>query len=658
MKHSIIVFFLFASICFGQKSKERKITVEDLKQTAHQIDTSAVAAIIDKRSTVKYIYDKSNGFHIVQDIEYVYKIYKKQGLKYADFEIPYYIGYKEINKDRVNIAIAETYNLVDNKIVKSVVKKESTFKTKQNEYWEVLKLSFPNVREGSIFKIKYQLKTFDIGELPDYHFQYSIPVDYAELRTYIPEFYIYKTTQTGMRTINTDSKMSNGSQSFEDEYNRTASFSFKQIDSYFYLEDVPALKNEPLIDNLENYRTTLFHELEVIRMPDQDVKKVSMTWEDVGQSIKSDNVFKDIFSTEKSFENHLGVLLNDTMSKEEMMHKIFRNVQMYSNWNGNYGIYKLKTPVEIFNNKTGSISEINSLLIKMLREKEINAYPLLISTVNNGVAVFPTKRKFNAFITAVDFDGKIYLMDPSDKFSSINVLPARNLNWDGQMVRHDHRVEKISLTPKLKSNKNLNIQYQIENGSVKGKLRNSYTNHQAYKYLRENDKSHAETNLERLDNQYQSFEIKNLVIDQSEVNNKFTVTETFDFDADQSVDVISNKTMVNPFLGLANFLNPFTSEERKLPIYFGHAQQLRFQATISINETMSVEHLPESISININGDLLSFVYRLTQSQGKINASITLDINQAIYNSGNYDEIKEFFTRMTAKMKEKIILVNK
>jgi hypothetical protein len=164
--------------------------------------------------------------------------------------------------------------------------------------------------------------------------------------------------------------------------------------------------------------------------------------------------------------------------------------------------------------------------------------------------------------------------------------------------------------------------------------------------------------LERLDNQYQSFEIKNLVIDQSEVNNKFTVTETFDFDADQSVDVISNKTMVNPFLGLANFLNPFTSEERKLPIYFGHAQQLRFQATISINETMSVEHLPESISININGDLLSFVYRLTQSQGKINASITLDINQAIYNSGNYDEIKEFFTRMTAKMKEKIILVNK
>jgi hypothetical protein len=176
MKHSIIVFFLFASICFGQKSKERKITVEDLKQTAHQIDTSAVAAIIDKRSTVKYIYDKSNGFHIVQDIEYVYKIYKKQGLKYADFEIPYYIGYKEINKDRVNIAIAETYNLVDNKIVKSVVKKESTFKTKQNEYWEVLKLSFPNVREGSIFKIKYQLKTFDIGELPDYHFQYSIPV--------------------------------------------------------------------------------------------------------------------------------------------------------------------------------------------------------------------------------------------------------------------------------------------------------------------------------------------------------------------------------------------------------------------------------------------------------------------------------------------------
>jgi hypothetical protein len=659
MKHfTTLLFLIFCFNFYAQKSKDRKITIDDLEQTHHQIDTSAAATILHKKSQVKFKYDIKNGFQLIQEVEYIYKIYKKDGLKYADIEIPYYVGYKEINQDRVSIKEAETYNLVNGKILKTQIKDESIHKTKLNEFWHVLKISFPNVKEGSIFKYKYEFKSEDIGELPDFNFQYDIPVDYVELKTFVPEFYIYKTIQTGLLTINLDSKMSNGFQNFDDKYGRGASFSFKQIDNFFYLENVPALKIEPYIDNLENYRITLFHELEVIRMPDQDVKKVSMSWADVGLSLKKDDVFKAVFDIKKYFENHCSAILKDQISKEEKMNKLFRNIQSLTQWNGKYGIYKLKSPDEVFNSRTGNISEINGLLIKMLRENEINAYPLLISTLNNGVAVFPTNRKFNAFITAVDIDGKIYLMDASDKLSSIGVLPTRNLNWNGQIVKHDYQLQQIELAPKAKSTRQLNLQYELKNNQVNGKLRNSFTNHQAYKFLIDNDKSSNQSNLERLDNQYELFEVENLIIDQSEKDNKYMVTESFDFKSNNAVDVIANKTMLSPFLGLANFLNPFTHEDRKLPIYFGYPQQLRFQSNIKIDETMTVEHLPESISIKIEGDLLSFTYRLTQSQDSINANIVFDINKPIYNAMNYDEIKEFFNKVTAKLQEKIILVKK
>lgn len=652
-----LLIVLISTFGLAQKSKDRKITIDDFKQNRHQIDTSATAAILHKKSKIKYVYDINNGFQLVQEVEYIYKIYKKEGLSYANVEVPYYTGYKEINQDRVKVLEAETYNLINGKIEKTEVKKESIFKSKINEFWDALKVSFPNIKEGSIFKFKYEFKSADIGELPDYHFQYDIPVDYVELSTFIPEFYIYKTTQTGLRTINLDSKFSSGSQNYEDKYKRSASFSYKQIDSFFYLENVPALREEPNVDLVENYRIVLFHELEVIRMPEQDIKKVAMTWEDVGLSIKNDNVFKDIFENRKYFENHIAVVLQDTHSKEDIIHKLFRNVQSTTNWNGKYGIYKTKMPLEVFNNKVGNISEINGLLIKMLREKEINAYPLLISTVNNGVAVFPTKRKFNAYITAVDIDGKILLMDASDKNSSIDILPSRNLNWFGQMIRHDHQVKQISLSPKIKSNKNINIQFEISNFNVSGKLRSAFTNHQAYQFLKANDKSSIESSADRIENQYSHFDIENFAVDKSEREQKYVVTETLDFKSDKCFDVISNKMMINPFLGLANVMNPFTQKERILPIYFGNPQQLRFQANIKIDNQFKVEFLPEPIHLKVEGDLLSFVYRISQNENSINASIVIDINQPFYNAQDYEDIKTFFNKMTLKMKEKIVLVN-
>ena len=91
--------------------------------------------------------------------------------------------------------------------------------------------------------------------------------------------------------VETDSKLTNGSQSFEDEYNKTKSMSYKQISAFYKGKDIPALQEEPYIDNIDNYKGSIQHELERVRYPDQPVKDYTLTWEGVANTIFKDESF-------------------------------------------------------------------------------------------------------------------------------------------------------------------------------------------------------------------------------------------------------------------------------------------------------------------------------------------------------------------------------
>jgi hypothetical protein len=65
----------------------------------------------------------------------------------------------------------------------------------------------PNVKVGSVIEFKYILKSENVVTFPTFNMQYSIPVNYCEYRTEIPEFYIYKPVATGFVKVNTEQKI-------------------------------------------------------------------------------------------------------------------------------------------------------------------------------------------------------------------------------------------------------------------------------------------------------------------------------------------------------------------------------------------------------------------------------------------------------------------
>lgn len=105
-----------------------KVSIAELQEKLHPTDTSEVAAILYKKTKTYFKYSAKDGFSINTECQIRIKIYKKEGLNWANFEVPYYIGYKEMNDDMVSFSNAITYNLENGAIVKTKLNNEGSFK--------------------------------------------------------------------------------------------------------------------------------------------------------------------------------------------------------------------------------------------------------------------------------------------------------------------------------------------------------------------------------------------------------------------------------------------------------------------------------------------------------------------------------------------------
>lgn len=177
--------FLFAKLN-AQEFKLGKVSVAELEEKEHPKDPSASAAILFKVGETRFDYSDSKGFELITKVKTKIKIYKKEGYEWANQEVGYYLD-TSLN-EFVSFSDACTYNLVGGKIEKSKLKSDGEFTEKVNKYWGRKKITMPNVKEGSIIEFEYTLKTGYFGSLRDWYFQSSIPVNYSEYKTYIPEY--------------------------------------------------------------------------------------------------------------------------------------------------------------------------------------------------------------------------------------------------------------------------------------------------------------------------------------------------------------------------------------------------------------------------------------------------------------------------------------
>lgn len=650
-------------LTFAQIHKLNKVTKAQLLEKNHPLEPEAEAAFLFNICNEKLEYNtfSERGFEKITTIKSKIKIYKKDGYKWANLSVPFYSNAS--GREKIFFNAATTYNLENGKVVKTKLKNKDKFEEKLSRDWSQININFPDVREGSIIEYEYIIISPYIFKLDDWDFQKTIPVNFSELSLIIPEYYIYKAYLRGFFSP----KISKNAMQFKRDFNtrdidgqrtlgkrNSYTLDYSEEQTKYQLKNVPSLKEDIFVNNIDNYKSTISHELAVYIPGNAPIQSFSLDWDQVIKRIYESKSFGNELIKAGYFENDLNKILAEKNSKDERIIAIFEYVKSKAKWNGNNSHICEMGVEKAFKTNTGNVADINLMLTKMLRYAGYDANPVLLSTRSNGIAIYPTHSAFNYVISAVEIDNALILLDATEPFSTPNVLPIRNLNWFGKIIRKNGSLDNVDLMPKEISTTNINLMAELtSDGKLSGKMRKIVNNHAALiQRLNFSDKD-KKSYIKSLEKNYGGIHISDYQIE-NDKDYYNPMTETFSFEVKNATYVINNKIYFSPMFFLKQSENPFKTQKRNYPIDFAFPFESNYYISISIPEGYTVESYPEQIKIAMNNDS-NYTFLVQVTGNNIQLKVTEVQKSPIISAENYEPLKTFFQKMVDKENEQIVL---
>ncbi len=666
-KIAILLLLALNFNMYSQDIKFGKVSKTELEEQYHPLDSTANASYLFKKRRSYYEHDIDDGFYIITEIHERIKIYNKKGLEYANK----YITFRKPDSgddDKVTNIKAFTFNLNNGQINKTKLSNNQVFEEKNSKYYSQKKIAFPNVTTGSVIDLKYKKRSNYRAYIDDLKIQSEIPTKLFIAKIEIPEYFNFKKHQIGFLPIRIN----------ESSKNRTMNYSYyvtinkpltppskeKRNESISFLEkvfeinekNIPAIdKKEPYVYNIDNYKSGLKFELSYTKFPNSTMKFYATSWEDVSKKIHQFSYFGSELTKTAYFKKDLESLLPNLTSEHDKVIGIFEFVKSKVKWNNTYGKYTDLGVRKAYKEGTGNVADINLMLTAMLREAGLNANPVLVSSKNNGIPVFPTMDGFNYVIAMVELkDNSSVLLDATSSYNSPNSLPVRAINWKGRKVTKDGISNWVELTPNNHATVDHKIFAKIDKeNNINGLIKSTYKN--------------SANLFKRTRNQYKkndaviaTLEEENAIeIGDFRVNNKDNIYKpfgyTYKFSSDDLIEEINNKLYIHPLLSMTTLENPFKSNDRHFPIDFLTPWVDKISTSITIPENYKVESLPEPLAIGLPNNIGVFKYQVSTKNNKINTLMILQFNSGIIGHQYYTLVKEFYSTVVAKQMEKIVL---
>jgi len=653
----------------ASKVKFEKVSNEELSMKTYPNDTTAEAVILYDEGNSYFTYDAEKGFMLTHERFVRIKILKQSGVDWGNFSIALY-SYNT-SREEISTPKGTTFNLENEKIVKSELKKDAIFRERQNKYYETVRLSMPSVKVGSVIDLKYSIRTDLIWNLRAWKFQYTIPVKWSQYHVSYPEYFTYNQSTMGYHpllyvktnrkseTINYTTKEVEHNGGFSSDTRQTVNHSIQyQANVFDYaVKDVPAMKTEPYLTTLDNFTTQVKFELANTNFTQVGgtFKNYTTSWTDVALQLKDSENFGMQLKTTGFAENVVEELTKGITDEQKKLEIVYNHVQHTMKWDGHKTLFTDKSLKKAYADKTGSSAEINLLLAVMLKKAGIIANPVVLSTRENGMLLMThaSLSDCNYVIIQAIVNGISILLDATEPNLQAGGIPFRCLNGNGHLIK-DEESEEVPIVNQ-QSVENTVIELGIKDGKMTGSFNKKIAGLSAMNF-RESVKT-AGGNKEHFD------KLKNSATEIDYIEYQYTnmdsinqpVYSKYNFALKEAPDSDAGIIYIDPVLIDRQKSNPFTSPTRTYPVDFGlpFIQTYNFQLTIP--EGYSVEELPKSASLGLSEKGGKFQYQVTQVGNKIILNMRFSIDKAIFIPSEYLNLKEFYNLVINKQAEQIIL---
>lgn len=446
MPRSIFLFILIFTVSFtnysiaGSGIKKEKVDVQDLKITQCPIDSNATAYYIFNNGSSRTHYH--DDFKHTIERRYRIKILHEDAvIKYSVLDIPLFKGNSVKGERFVGIS-ANTYNLVDGKVVRTKFNKRKIEYHRKSYHWEIIRIKFENVQVGSIIDVEYQIENDFYSRNGEWQFQHEIPVLESSFIIEAPEQYNYKDYRFGNLSLKLESHKSPGSIESEN-----ASFPITNHVFKYSAKIIPAKEEQHYSSAVEDQPSKLEYGLiyrgDLMKPTEQYYK----TWFEVGNSLQEYISFGITLKRDECFKDEAKKINSEYASDMEKMEAAFSYIKNNMSWNNEKSVFASQNLALTKESGKGNSADINLSLVALLRRIGLHANPIVLSTRDNGVLYeyLPSVRKLNYVIASCNIDGDTIHLDATNKNLAINELPSRCLTDRGIMVSLEQSSTWVSL---------------------------------------------------------------------------------------------------------------------------------------------------------------------------------------------------------------------
>lgn len=605
---------------------------------SYKQDSSVSAIVLGEYSYIRF----SQCLDLMMDYHIRILIINKEGFEKANRN---FILYK--NQEFKNFK-AVTHNLVNGQIITSGITSDNIFD--QNTHKEYITKSFtlPDIKEGCIIEYKYSIGLGMFLNLDPIYFQSDIPVIRNDLYISVPRCFTYNIKTLGFENVkHTETSTVTD---FCGENQQT-------LTHYFRADSLPGFKDEPYSNNIENYLTGVECFIKSVLIPGYYNYIAPVDFITYKKELLKDEDFGIRYINTVFTSEILKNLNLDSLSEKAKTERIYTFVQNEMQWNNNYDIYSYYPLRNAYNGKRGSSAEINLLLLALLKDANIKAYPLVLSS-RNSIITNSYNKNFNNFdyvIVYVKIDEEEILLDATSKFLPMDYLPFRCLNGSGLVVSEGQE-KWIPLIKNEKYDNTTYIKYNFDESlKLIGKLNLISKNLSA---VEDKEKLATEGNSKNYTD-YLRKEYSNIEITNSEIISDSIQTRPFkvsiDFTAKNNYNILGNEIIIEPFKIKDIDPNPFYLDKRQMPIDFGCPFDKNYIITLKIPQGYQVSSLPEPKSASLANNEGSYTYSCKEQNGSIQIISKITLTNFLFYPQSNSLFKEFYDYIITSQNQNIIL---
>jgi hypothetical protein len=628
----------------AQKSpiKFGEIPMEDLQMTLYAPDSSAVAVVLFDYGEA-YVGFNTAGANLTFERHKRIKILKKEGLSWADVEIPlYYSGSAE---EKISGLKASSYNLEAGKILETKMSKDGVFKEKFNRSINLQKFTIPNVKEGTVIEYSYKVISDFLQYFPNWQFQANIPVKHSEYWAMLPEFFIFEKYMQGYI------------QPTHYEVKNKQMGDYQAAAHHWIFNTVPAFKEEPYMTSEDDYLSKINFALSHINVPGQPVQEIMGSWAKLNTNLLESEAFGKAITGNGFLKKPAEEVTAGITDPVQKLNAIYKYVRQNIEWDGTKDI-SADPLKKVFEAKKGTTGDINIALASMLEKAGIEVDMILLSTRDHGFIreQYPMQRQFNYVVCAALVNGSTYLMDATEKYLPINTLPERCLNGQGLIISK-YRHGWFKLQPKTRSKTVVDARLTLQQtGELSGKIGFTRDGYDANRMRKAYTSKGEETYLKEFQNgktwQIAKSEFKDIVeIDQ-------TAKENHEVSLTEHTAVAGDMMYINPFVTAQLESNPFVLEERLYPVDFGAPIEKVYMCRIEIPEGYAIDDLPKPKVVSLPGNAARYLYNVAVNGNAISITSNMTVTKNLFLPDEYPYLREFYSLVISKQAEQIVLKKK